>query len=49
MCAKKVILGVLLHVIVKMVNIIDYTVISCDEIIKETQRLFQQILTKRKR
>ena len=40
---KKIIFGILLHVVVKMVNIIDDSVITCDEIIEET-KLFQKIL-----
>ena len=38
---KKIIFGILLHVVVKMVNIIDDSVITCDEIIGET-KLFQK-------
>ena len=43
---KKIIFGFLLHVVVKMVNIIDDSAITCDEIIEET-KLFQKILMRK--
>ena len=36
-CAKKIIFGILLHVVEKMESIIDNSVITCDEMINTTK------------
>ena len=47
-CTKKIIFGILLHLVTKMSNIIDNSVIACDEIIDagESKTIPQNLMKK---